>query len=155
MKWVILVITCPFQNLRFVTFQIHHKQCQWCPRIGRCSNGLDRHRQEWLHNGCEAIHAQSLSECTNPEESSSATSSPLSPHSSDVNTFGMDASIQPYGEGVCTRVNERWLMGDGMLFPMRKWKSCWYENRGCTGKMEYVYVCVKCMFVWDKIESGM
>lgn len=81
----------------------HHKQCQWCPRINRCSNGLDRHRQEWLHNGCEAIHTQSLSECSYPEEAGSATSSPLSPHSSDVNTFGMDASIQPYGEGVCMR----------------------------------------------------
>ncbi|KAK4328157.1 hypothetical protein Pmani_001431 [Petrolisthes manimaculis] len=75
---------CLSENISF--------QCQWCPRIGRCSNGLDRHRQEWLHNGCEALHAQSLSECS--DQTGSATTSPLSPISTDVNTFAEATSMK-------------------------------------------------------------
>lgn len=28
-------------------------QCQWCPSVGRCSDGLDRRRQEWQERSCD------------------------------------------------------------------------------------------------------
>jgi len=28
-------------------------QCQWCPSVGRCSDGLDRRRQEWQEQSCD------------------------------------------------------------------------------------------------------
>jgi hypothetical protein len=27
-------------------------QCTWCPRANRCSDGTDRHRQDWLVKSC-------------------------------------------------------------------------------------------------------
>ena len=40
-------------------------QCQWCPSVGRCSDGLDRRRQEWQEqscdkNVCRVLHLSSL-----------------------------------------------------------------------------------------------
>ncbi|XP_045595591.2 plexin domain-containing protein 2 isoform X2 [Procambarus clarkii] len=64
-------------------------QCQWCSEIGRCSNGLDRHRQDWLHNGCEALHVQTVSECTETDVSPTT-----------VDTFGHDASVESYSKDV-------------------------------------------------------
>uniref|UniRef100_A0AAY4DRG6 PSI domain-containing protein n=1 Tax=Denticeps clupeoides TaxID=299321 RepID=A0AAY4DRG6_9TELE len=26
--------------------------CSWCQRLGRCSSGFDRHRQDWVDNSC-------------------------------------------------------------------------------------------------------
>ncbi|CAL4127854.1 unnamed protein product, partial [Meganyctiphanes norvegica] len=40
-------------------------ECQWCNKIGRCSNGLDRYRQEWLHSGCDALHSTHIDDCKN------------------------------------------------------------------------------------------
>lgn len=28
-------------------------ECRWCSAVNRCSDGFDRHRQEWLTNKCE------------------------------------------------------------------------------------------------------
>lgn len=28
-------------------------QCHWCPGLDRCSDGLDRNRQEWLESKCD------------------------------------------------------------------------------------------------------
>ncbi|CAH1789013.1 unnamed protein product, partial [Owenia fusiformis] len=33
--------------------------CGWCGSLKRCSNGLDRNRQEWLQQNCPAKHASS------------------------------------------------------------------------------------------------
>lgn len=30
--------------------------CMWCPKIKRCSDGMDRLRQTWLRNSCEQLH---------------------------------------------------------------------------------------------------
>ncbi|RWS19847.1 plexin domain-containing protein 1-like isoform X1 [Leptotrombidium deliense] len=27
--------------------------CKWCESVKRCSDGNDRHRQQWLENKCE------------------------------------------------------------------------------------------------------
>ena len=27
--------------------------CRWCPRLKRCSDGIDRHRHSWLYSGCD------------------------------------------------------------------------------------------------------
>ena len=36
--------TCISQQISF--------QCKWCGIIGRCSDGVDWHRQEWLNANC-------------------------------------------------------------------------------------------------------
>jgi hypothetical protein len=28
--------------------------CQWCPKIAGCSDGMDRNRQRWLMNSCDS-----------------------------------------------------------------------------------------------------
>lgn len=35
-------------------------KCSWCPAVKRCSNGLDRKRQEWMKFGCQNFNT---SEC--------------------------------------------------------------------------------------------
>ena len=29
--------------------------CGWCNAVGRCSDGIDRHRQSWIDNGCNEM----------------------------------------------------------------------------------------------------
>ncbi|KAK6165908.1 hypothetical protein SNE40_022722 [Patella caerulea] len=35
------------QNVKF--------QCNWCQKVGRCSDGIDWHRQSWLEKGCKDL----------------------------------------------------------------------------------------------------
>lgn len=37
----------------------------WCPSTNRCSNGLDRYRQDWLMRGCDKQQILSVPECLN------------------------------------------------------------------------------------------
>ncbi|XP_047479958.1 plexin domain-containing protein 2-like isoform X2 [Penaeus chinensis] len=70
--------------------------CQWCNRIGRCSNGLDRHRQEWLHNSCESTSIQNSWECANLPPVPSSTDNPYQTASpTSVDTFGHNARVEP------------------------------------------------------------
>jgi len=36
-------------------------ECRWCPELGRCSDGTDRNRQDWLKRKCD-IHNVSMTE---------------------------------------------------------------------------------------------
>jgi len=36
-------------------------ECRWCPELGRCSDGTDRNRQDWLKRKCD-IHNVSITE---------------------------------------------------------------------------------------------
>jgi len=36
-------------------------ECRWCPDLGRCSDGTDRNRQDWLKRKCD-IHNVSITE---------------------------------------------------------------------------------------------
>lgn len=38
-------------------------QCQWCPVANRCSTGMDRHRQDWLHKGCDKSALSETAQC--------------------------------------------------------------------------------------------
>ncbi|XP_076076155.1 plexin domain-containing protein 1-like [Mytilus galloprovincialis] len=38
-------------------------ECSWCPSVSRCSDSLDRHRQEWLNNNCDSIAITDNSSC--------------------------------------------------------------------------------------------
>lgn len=38
-------------------------QCRWCPAVGRCSEGIDRHRQEWKDSGCDRKMLSNSSMC--------------------------------------------------------------------------------------------
>ncbi|XP_044267904.1 plexin domain-containing protein 1 [Tribolium madens] len=40
--------------LSCVTRKVSTFQCFWCPIIKRCSNGVDRKRQDWLANHCQS-----------------------------------------------------------------------------------------------------
>ncbi|XP_031343800.1 plexin domain-containing protein 2-like [Photinus pyralis] len=46
-----------------LTTQIDNFECTWCPSNGRCSNGLDRHKQEWLAKGCDRKQVANESQC--------------------------------------------------------------------------------------------
>ncbi|XP_063222387.1 uncharacterized protein LOC134530958 isoform X2 [Bacillus rossius redtenbacheri] len=43
--------------------QVPGFQCNWCPSIERCSNGVDRHRKDWLGNGCDRSAYESVHMC--------------------------------------------------------------------------------------------
>ncbi|XP_070001253.1 serine-rich adhesin for platelets [Penaeus vannamei] len=74
--------------------------CQWCNRIGRCSNGLDRHRQDWLHNSCETTSIQNSWECANLPPVPSSTDNPYQTASpTSVDTFGHNARVEPANRG--------------------------------------------------------
>ncbi|XP_078376882.1 plexin domain-containing protein 2-like isoform X1 [Oculina patagonica] len=36
--------------------------CQWCPKIQKCSDGVDRHREEWERNECNDNAIKKMSE---------------------------------------------------------------------------------------------
>ncbi|ESO09996.1 hypothetical protein HELRODRAFT_109381 [Helobdella robusta] len=38
--------------------------CQWCPTLQHCSDGLDRKRQEWMHNGCHKDFLSTEEQCS-------------------------------------------------------------------------------------------
>ncbi|EFA03767.1 plexin domain-containing protein 2 [Tribolium castaneum] len=58
-NWTVIYLTALptcLQNedcLSCVTKDIATFQCFWCPIIKRCSNGVDRNRQDWLANHCQ------------------------------------------------------------------------------------------------------
>lgn len=41
--------------------------CEWCPKLNRCSDGFDRHRQEWLINRCHKNSKTTCSALTTPK----------------------------------------------------------------------------------------
>ncbi|CAH1109204.1 unnamed protein product [Psylliodes chrysocephalus] len=48
--------SCLSRNLKF--------QCFWCPAMGKCSQGFDRHRQNWLAHGCDKTSFSNLTHCS-------------------------------------------------------------------------------------------
>lgn len=42
-------------------------QCGWCPTLKRCSNGIDRKRNDWLLRGCDREQVVNLAECSNAD----------------------------------------------------------------------------------------
>ncbi|KAJ8253780.1 hypothetical protein COCON_G00203920 [Conger conger] len=46
--------------------------CSWCHTLQRCSDGIDRHRQEWLEFGCSEEATELTCEDFAPEEPDSA-----------------------------------------------------------------------------------
>ncbi|CAH0558199.1 unnamed protein product [Brassicogethes aeneus] len=46
-----------------LTKKIPQFKCQWCPSSHRCSNGIDRHRQDWLAKNCERINVNDTASC--------------------------------------------------------------------------------------------
>ena len=39
-------------------------ECRWCPIMKRCSNGIDRKRQEWSNLGCDIAQISDPKTCT-------------------------------------------------------------------------------------------
>jgi len=37
--------------------------CGWCPALNRCSDGMDRNRQDWLHNNCDKNNISEPESC--------------------------------------------------------------------------------------------
>lgn len=76
--------SCLSRNLKFQVsnvysdsfkFPLYHKenhelfiyiflQCFWCPAMGKCSQGFDRHRQNWLAHGCDKTSFSNLTHCS-------------------------------------------------------------------------------------------
>ena len=60
--------------------------CVWCPQNERCSDGTDRHRQDWLVKGCDKQSVDKNSTC------SAATTTQPPPPATETST----ASSVPY-----------------------------------------------------------
>ncbi|XP_065172146.1 plexin domain-containing protein 2 isoform X2 [Atheta coriaria] len=60
--------TCPILKncTACLTKSLANFQCSWCPSLNKCSNGLDRSRQEWLTKGCDKRQVKNDSECGQP-----------------------------------------------------------------------------------------
>jgi len=43
-----------------------HLQCRWCPDLGRCSDGTDRNRQDWLKKKCDIHNISVVQSCPPP-----------------------------------------------------------------------------------------
>lgn len=69
-------------------------ECVWCPSVKRCSNGLDRKRQEWLKFECNLIKK---SDC------STKTESPISVGSSSADQLFKAMSSNEHGVNVSGR----------------------------------------------------
>lgn len=61
-------------------------QCAWCPKLNRCSSGMDRNRQEWLINGCEKddVNIQHPAKCTSLPNNTSTPKSSVSHKDDDM-----------------------------------------------------------------------
>ncbi|EFX87758.1 hypothetical protein DAPPUDRAFT_306515 [Daphnia pulex] len=40
--------------------------CVWCSTAERCSDGMDRHRQDWLIKGCDKVFVDNIANCSLP-----------------------------------------------------------------------------------------
>ena len=47
--------------------------CSWCPSLSRCSDGIDRHRQEWIDADCKCEAVNSSDMCTTSTTTSTTT----------------------------------------------------------------------------------
>jgi len=47
----------------------HKLECRWCEALGRCSDGTDRNRQEWLKNKCDSYNVSVIQYCSKPTQS--------------------------------------------------------------------------------------
>jgi hypothetical protein len=61
LKSCISMKTC-FSCVRATTF-LKDFNCNWCPSLAHCSDGLDRKRQEWLGHGCDKRSASTEEQC--------------------------------------------------------------------------------------------
>ena len=46
----------------------HKLECRWCEALGRCSDGTDRNRQEWLKNKCDSYNVSVIQYCSKVRE---------------------------------------------------------------------------------------
>ncbi|KAF2363983.1 hypothetical protein FHG87_005265 [Trinorchestia longiramus] len=89
--------SCVTQNSTF--------QCRWCEKVRRCSDGMDRHRQEWLQSRCDYFNSEHLEQCklhppvSSPVEANAAPPSTQAitkaPASTPAAAAAMDAALQP------------------------------------------------------------
>nr|CAD7194287.1 unnamed protein product [Timema douglasi] len=72
-NWTVIYIsalrTClDEKNCSDCLTQFSSFKCYWCPHANRCSNGLDRLRQDWLTRGCDTSALDTSEQCPAIEE---------------------------------------------------------------------------------------
>ncbi|CAG0899469.1 unnamed protein product [Darwinula stevensoni] len=71
--------------------------CYWCEQAGRCSDGVDRLRQDWLLNGCTRSSVGNVSQCPASTPQANTTipisTTPTSLVTSSVALTSMDTSL--------------------------------------------------------------
>ena len=55
--------TCNRQKNCMDCIDMDGDKCQWCPKVNRCSNGMDRKRQDWLLANCDSYNAKTMEQC--------------------------------------------------------------------------------------------
>jgi len=72
--------------------------CGWCPSLNRCSDGMDRNRQDWLTHNCDKNNISDLNSCHTASQiipsSGAAEETSRAAISSDISTF------QPQGPAI-------------------------------------------------------
>lgn len=76
----ITLMTCDECLTRQIGFD-----CAWCTAVGRCSDGYDRKRQEWVSNHCDTHNIDKAPQCS-AIESTSTVHTPVSEHSTISST---------------------------------------------------------------------
>jgi len=67
--------------------------CQWCEATKKCSDGYDRHRQEWLKNKCDDNAHSSTSKCTLSDQTAKEEHSGTGSDSSSIFNQGVKPLI--------------------------------------------------------------
>ncbi|XP_017774361.1 PREDICTED: plexin domain-containing protein 2 [Nicrophorus vespilloides] len=58
--------TCPTMKdcTTCLTKEIPSFKCTWCPTLNKCSDGIDRNKQEWLSKSCDKKVVKNSTECS-------------------------------------------------------------------------------------------
>ncbi|RXG69296.1 hypothetical protein Avbf_04291 [Armadillidium vulgare] len=96
--WIAMHETCKYFWVKYLIFQCSKAQrnlisdCRWCPQVNRCSDGYDRHRQDWLEGHCESISIMNSSVCGSLPLGNHVSGSDLTSGSSDAATSDLLSS---------------------------------------------------------------
>ncbi|XP_046334815.2 plexin domain-containing protein 2-like isoform X2 [Haliotis rufescens] len=60
--------------------------CKWCGSLGRCSDGIDWHRAEWLNSGCSKLALNSTAQCDATTTTTTTTTTPTTTPSPTTTT---------------------------------------------------------------------
>ncbi|XP_067056805.1 plexin domain-containing protein 1-like isoform X3 [Acropora muricata] len=124
--------------------------CQWCPTTKRCSDGADRHRDEWELNGCNSVSVKNISDEKCVEGGMSTSPPPSSPTTTGVSGCVLGNSCPECMRlGQTTEFNCQWCPTTKRCFDGGDRNGTEWEIKGC------ISVSVKNISDERCVEGGM